>query len=189
MGHRCLVGRWGSVYGMETKLIEAGNRLIVPVFKHVFAKLANEPERAAEGDDGADPRAAAQAEYRCTRGRWVREVLDVQNRELFWVVVCVQHRAKAGPQHLFAYLQNNSGKGCVGKLVRGDALRILRDWDTYFCEEALAGLLRDASDTIASEANAFATLSGLHAAAGFHRRIVVPIQEWQSPLTWHGFSV
>ena len=108
-------GRWGSVDGVEARLLKATPQLVVPVLNEVLA-LAKETDAdrrkdaaAAARDGGAqdldEERVDAQEAHRRRLGRWYRETIEAIGDPLLWILIDIMSRTTQCWTHLLHWSQ------------------------------------------------------------------------------------
>ncbi|CAK0864335.1 unnamed protein product, partial [Prorocentrum cordatum] len=123
---KCVAGRWGSVFAVETMYAAAGPDLICPVLEQVITR--KDPDAAAPqvgpaplADAGkvADELIGLAADetkaHKAKVGRWRRDVLTLCSKEerLFWTLMSVSRRVHTPGEHfsncMLAYQTRDAG--------------------------------------------------------------------------------
>ena len=127
---KCIAGRWGSVYSVQQRFLDAGQAQIVPVLAEALKSRTMFPELAiADADkgqeaivmdgvkvcdgrgpgelvgDGADTKIDQLKVYSAKMGRWSREALGGARSCLFWILLEIMHISQGPLQQLLAFIQ------------------------------------------------------------------------------------
>jgi len=193
---KCNAGRWGSISYCEERVLSGLPHLRV-VVSDVLRKRNWDVEEPKPLDD-ADPTAAAPSKIHDPReddmqahvhkmGIWRRDTVEVAESDLWWKVVEIVERSHRPLQHCLHFIQkavpeHELEKGSrLAHLVCGGARRIFHSFGDLLEDRGWFRGLAECAGTLGatrSQILELTVLMILHYAAGHHRRVVQPCEQF-----------
>ena len=193
---RCIAGRWGSISNTEAYLTSFGPdpmscmEMALPVLRMALvAKADKKRHRSAQDDalaeEGDDPHLEEMKAFSAQMGRWSKAVARDTADQLLWVTLHVASRSRQ-PIDLFSrFMQSyvaeeemNTRGGRLAQLIDGKMFDIFAEFEATLSDQSFMKL-NGVDANLHTDARRLGVLLVLCLAAGFRRRVLVPLNRCQ----------